>query len=519
MKNRKQFIIAAMSAGILFSSCKKGFLDVNTNPNTPTDANITPQLIFVAAAEGVGATPVGARASGAGAKTSMQFAQNWVGYMAGNGDFARDATETSYNIDFSFGNTLFLTRLSVLYDLHQAEVKGLATGDTAVAGASIILTAKMYQELVDLFGNLPYTQAFQPDRYPRPAYDKAEAIYADLQKRLDTAITYMKKTPIESFGATTDIVNHGNTDKWIKFANTLKLRLLIRQSRSIGNPTEELAKIEANGGILGVGESVAVNPTNNPEIPGYSNDENKQSPFYANYGYTVAGAKATTGTNANEYIIDILANSNDARIARFFLPIGNGTFFGNPYGPPSGELALGGSTSYFGPGIVASASQDQWIMPDYESLFFKAEAIARGWMTGNVQDVLNQAITRSFVFLKVPDAQNEAAAYIEDNFDITKIDSAIAHGIITNNVNGIVNFIAYQKYIANTCIDAQESYSDIRRLDFLTDRSYISKDPARISNSLPVRLLYPQSEYTTNGENVNKEGIISALTSKIFWQN
>ena len=210
MKNiSKQFLLTVMSAGILFSSCKKDFLDINSNPNSPTDDNITPELIFTSAAEGVGATSVGARANGAGARSSMQFAQNWVGYMASNGDFARDNTETSYDIDFSFGNTLFLTRYGVLYDLHQAEVKGLATGDTAVAAASIILSAKMFQELVDLFGNLPYKQAFQPDVYPRPDYDKAEDIYADLQKRLDTAIDYMGKTAPAAFESA-DIVNHGD---------------------------------------------------------------------------------------------------------------------------------------------------------------------------------------------------------------------------------------------------------------------------------------------------------------------
>ena len=157
MKNSsKQFLLMVMSAGILFSSCKKDFLDINSNPNIPTDANITAELIFKSSAEGVGALPTGNRANGAGSRSSMQFAQDWVGYMASNGDFARDNTETSYDIDFSFGNTLWLTRFGVLFDLHQAELKGLATGDTAVAGASIILSAKVWQELVDLFGNIPY---------------------------------------------------------------------------------------------------------------------------------------------------------------------------------------------------------------------------------------------------------------------------------------------------------------------------------------------------------------------------
>ena len=52
MKNiSKQFLLAVMSAGILFSSCKKSFLDINDNPNQPTDANMTAELIFPSAAD------------------------------------------------------------------------------------------------------------------------------------------------------------------------------------------------------------------------------------------------------------------------------------------------------------------------------------------------------------------------------------------------------------------------------------------------------------------------------------
>lgn len=508
MKNiRKQFLLAAMSAGILFSSCKKDFLDINDNPNTPTDENITPELIFTAAAEGVGATNVGARASGAGARSSMQFAQDWVGYMAPNGDFSRDNTSTSYDLDFSFGNTLFLTRYGVLFDLHQATVKGLATGDTTVAGAAMILSAKMYQELVDLFGNIPYSQAFQTELYPRPVYDKAEDIYADLQKKLDTAIDYMK-LPTSTKFAPADIVNHGDKGKWIRFANTLKLRLLIRQSQYLtAPPTAEIAKIEANGGVLGVGETISVNP-------GYANELDKQSPFFANYGYTPTDVRATTGVNANLFIVSLLAATQDPRLPRFFDPVGAG-FNGNVYGPPAGDLLPGASASYFGPGVLSSPEQDQWILPSYESFFFLAEAQARGWITtGTAKESFETGIRESFALLGVTDAA-DIEDYIE-NSGISNYDDA---GSLTEQVN----LIALQKYIANTTIDPQESYSDIRRLDFLaqiaTDLGvpYISQNEGRVSNTLPVRLLYPQSEYTTNGTNVLEQGITDPFSKPIFW--
>jgi hypothetical protein len=114
--------------------------------------------------------------------------------------------------------------------------------------------------------------------------------------------------------------------------------------------------------VLGAGESFYVNP-------GYVNEQNKQSPFYANFGYTVNDNVATSSRNANAYIIGILNNSNDPRIERFFTPVGS-DFIGDVYGDDPGNIPNGANSSYFGPGIVGSARQNQWILTSFESLFF-----------------------------------------------------------------------------------------------------------------------------------------------------
>src|SRR4249919_1073046 len=114
----------------------------------------------------------------------------------------------------------------------------------------------MFQELVDLFGNIPYHDAFHGAELTRPTYDNAQDIYNDLQKVLDTAIQYFQLPVSSKFTDATkvvDIVNHGDVHKWIKFANTLKLRLLICQSEVSGfDPTAEITKIfdPAGEGIL-----------------------------------------------------------------------------------------------------------------------------------------------------------------------------------------------------------------------------------------------------------------------------
>ncbi len=532
----KKFLFV-IGLGLMLGSCSKSYLDINSNPNQSTDENITPELIFPQAAEAVGSI------QGVG---PWGFLDGWLGYFASNGDFARDQQTTSYNIDFSFSNGAWSTYYDALFDLHQVKTKALVKGDTALAGASMILSAKLWQELVDAFGNVPYSDAFSVDKNPRPTYDDAKTIYNSLQLSLDTAIQYMKTIPPAGFYfPTADIVNHGDQSKWMRFANILKLRMLLRQSEVSGfDPSSELTKINntTNGGLPGVGDSFSENP-------GYQNDVNKQNPTFATLGYNSAAspAKQNTSTGLNNYILGVLYSGTstvsspdfiDPRTYRFWQTVSGG-FYGNNYGDDAGNSYSGASTSYFGPGLIgdpnnsgiytAGASQDQWILPDYESLFMESEAAERGWIEGDAQSLFESAITQSFIFLKVPDANNAALSYIENTFFANWQQWQEYKG---STVEDMADLIAIQKYISNCGIDPFESWSDERRLhmlELLADPNtpigipineysdYISANPSKISSTIPIRLLYPQTEYTTNSTNVKAQGTIDQFSSKIFW--
>ena len=491
----KIFLTALSAAAISITGCEKHFLDVNDDPNRVTESNITPELIFPQAAHATGARQ---------ASTNWRFANGWMGYWAISGSFAIDQTETTYNIDFPFGDPLWQNHYNVLFDLYQTKKKSLAKGDTVLAGASMILSAKLFQELVDIFGNIPYSQAFQNDQYRQPAYDKGPAIYTALQANLDLATSYMLKTKRSTFN-TVDIANNGNQDKWIKFANTLKLRMLIRQSEVAGfNPAPEIAKIIANGGVLHSGETVSVNP-------GYSNETNKQSPFYGNFGLTPTGADANNLNRANAYFVALLNSTSDPRLSRYFkAPSAGGAITGTVYGLAAGNPD-GAHSSNIGPGLAGSATQNQWILTSVESMFLEAEAIARGWMPGSAQTAYENAVRESFTWLGVPNAVTAANTYMANNA-IANWANAGATALSK------AKFITYQKYIALAGIDPLEAWSDLRRLNMIPNTGYISANPAKVANTLPVRFLYPQSEYTTNAANVNAEGNINQFTSKLFWQ-
>jgi len=431
------------------------------------------------------------------------FIYNMVGYYSSTGDFALPGSETTYDYNPPFMDPTWSFYYNTLFDLTLAKRKAMANGDSVLTGASMILLAKIWQDVVDMFGDVPFSEAFENDITRKPRYDKASDIYNSLEKSLDTAIEFMGASPNSTFSST-DIVNHGDQGKWKKFANTLRLRLLIRQSEVAGfDPSAEITKIINDGGVLHAGESANVNP-------GYDNETNKQNPYYGSWAFSPTGGDAAPGERANVYIVNLLKSNNDPRLTRIFSPV-NGSVVGCEYGLASGNPTAP-QASKAGPGIAGNPSQDQWIIPSFESMFLEAEAIARGWMPGDAQAAYVNAVTESFAWLGVPDPVNAAADYISNN--------AIANWSNSGTTAlEKARFIATQKYIAMTVIDPLEAWNDIRRLGILPDKGYLSVNPAKVSNTLPARYPYAQSEYVTNSENVNiAAGNGNIFTSKIFWQ-
>jgi hypothetical protein len=343
--------------------------------------------------------------------------------------------------------------------------------------------------------------------------------------KLDTAIDLMKNATVTSAAQKTDIVNYGNKNLWIKLANTLKLRLLIRQTNINPNPTAEIAKIKANSvdgaSVLQSKESADVNPgsldASGNLVGGYINDVGKQSPFYGAYGLLPSGQEANTFFRANDAMIDLLAATEDPRLAYFFARAksptnANNPYVGTVYGSDPNTAFGGDQTSNIGPGLVKSFNQSQWIVTSVESMFLQAEAIARGWdiggpYAGNAEAAYNAAVTESFLWLGVPNAATEAMSYLEAN-EIRFTDAT--------NFDEQLELIIIMKYIALTGINPLEAWNDYRRLNILQDYVPLSVLPARGSRTIPVRLLYPQSEFAVNASNVQAQGSITPQ-SKLFW--
>lgn len=92
-----------------------------------------------------------------------------------------------------------------------------------------IVRAYIFHRLTDLHGDIPYSQAGQPNEFSYPVYDKQEDIYNDLLNELDDAQSKLG-TGTASMGAQ-DLYYSGDVSKWKKYANSLMLRVAMRLSK------------------------------------------------------------------------------------------------------------------------------------------------------------------------------------------------------------------------------------------------------------------------------------------------
>jgi hypothetical protein len=495
---KKKLIYLFAASALLLGACKKGYLDVNDNPNKPTAAN--PALIATGALNNTAAYTTGG-------SIFYSFAGLWMNYWMTPGGVSGWYEERSYNFttNWSGSTTLWTNLYDNLADYTYLETSAKQADKSFFVGVAKTMKAWDYQYLVDFYNNVPYTQASQSIVFLTPKYDKAQDIYEDLAKQLDSAAIIFKSATVSPADAAADIYAKGSLTKWGKFANTLKLRLLLRQSEMPGRETyikAEIAKMDANGfGYIGTGGGIS-------NQPGYLNTDKKQNPFWSVYGYQVSGERTASHGYmlASDYGMNFLKDNADPRLGKFYKTVNDGAgsaYVSLEWGQDVAADQTIATISAIGSGVLKSYDQAQPILTDFESLFIQAEAAQRGYISGNAKSLYEAAVTANFVYLGLTDVQ--ARNYLTDQ-DVANWDGS------TNKMALIIK----QKWAAMNGTNDIEPWTDYRRLELPADMP-ISIASTVTTRKIPVRMLYPQSEYNTNRTNVTGEGTVNQFTSRIFW--
>ena len=485
---KKQFL-PILLAGVLIISgtaCKKSFFDINSNPNSAT--NTTPELVLPQALTVTASTQI----------TGYQFVNEWMGYWCPSGSYAISSSDlASYRQTTGFADGLWISYYHNLEDYDYVEKAAASQGKTFYQGAAIVMKAFVFQQLVDMFNNVPYSQAFNGTNNIQPVYDNGQAIYESLAGRLDSAVLLLQRADAVA-AANSDVLFNGSNANWVKFANTLKLRMLIRQSKMSGRATyiqAQIAKINANGGGF-LSSDAGVNP-------GYANNVGQQNPFYG-FCINTAGTYIGDFWRANQYPISFCTNNNDPRYQYLYAPTASGGIYqGNVIGSATNHAANSAST--FGPGVLKSVSQPAILISAAESYFLQAEAGLYGWLSNSPLNMFNSGVQASFTYL----GAGSAVSYY------TQANTNTSYAACTTPAQQLACIIR-QKWMAMNTVTPFEAWADYRRLGLPADVP-LSVSPYVDVLAIPLRILYPTSEYQTNAANVSAQGNIDHHTSKIFW--
>ncbi|MBW8688310.1 SusD/RagB family nutrient-binding outer membrane lipoprotein [Chitinophaga sp. B61] len=222
-------ILYSLLTAITFTSCTKGFEDINTNPNSPSVTR--PEYHLTEAVT----------------QTAYAYAENgFTRRPAALGRYITLIRNNDYelfrwtSVDWSD----IYQRAMVIKTMQQ---EGAATGQPAYVAAGNVLLAFNIAYLTDLYGDIPYSKALQSveNGNIKPTYDRQEDVYKSLLSLLKEANTQLM-TAGNGLNASADAMFSGDALKWRKLANSLRLRMLLRCSKNYTTAFTEMQEILNN---------------------------------------------------------------------------------------------------------------------------------------------------------------------------------------------------------------------------------------------------------------------------------
>lgn len=405
---------------------------------------------------------------------------------------------SSYNL-VNVGNAFWVSLYrDVLLDYKEAktvitENPGLFPKITQNKLAIIeIMEVYTYSLLVNTYGNIPYagavdtslkSEALDSDDLT-PAYDDAAAIYNDLFVRLDNAIAALDISEA-SFEGGSDLIYDGEVESWIKFANSLKLRMAV----TLADVNATKAKEEAEEAAPNVFDSNEDNA-----LLKYLPTTPNTNPIWVNLIQSEREDYVASNT-----MMDLMQSSviDDPRIPLYYTKDNAGGYSGGIYGRSNSYV------TYSKAGPTMTAETFPGVFLDYSEIeFYLAEAAERGFnVGGTAADHYEAGIRASIAYWGGTDAS--ANVFIADP------DIAFATAAGTN-----LQKIARQKYVA-MFNRGLEAWTEYRRLDYP-----VFNVPPVTNGDFPIRYTYPNSEQTANGDNYTAAASAiggDVVTNKVFW--
>ena len=358
-----------------------------------------------------------------------------------------------------------------------------------------VMSVYAWSNIVETFGDMPYTEALDYTK-PNPKYDNGLTIYKDLISRLNAAIAKLDPA-FGGLGSTYDNVYGGGvagTAKWIRFANTLKLRMGLMLSDVAAEAA--LAKTTIEAAAPNVFNVPITSPTTGDKfaltyLPASPN---------TNPVYTELVLSGRSDFVATSVIVNIANSLNDPRRAGFLWTKIDGAYKGGAQGMPNSYNA----SSHVNTSLLV-ATREVVLMDYTEAEFLLAEAAERGYTVGGTAaSHYTNAVTASVQYWGGSAA--DATAYLAQ--------PAVAYATATGTWREKIGTQAWLAYYFR----GFTAWTSWRRLDY--PRLIASPKHVADVNGVPVRYSYAISEQTLNFDNYTAAAAAiggDKAETRLFW--
>jgi len=484
LKLKKGVLAAAVLAMLVGSGCKKQ-LDINTDPNNPPVEQGTPRLVFPAAV-----LSTTGRVGGDMAILGGLWAQYWTQSATAN----QYKNIDMYNLRSADFNGAYTELFSGALNDYQFVIgKAKEASDWQYLLMATVMKAYTYQILVDLYDQVPYTEAFKGNQNLQPKFDDGYTVYQGLLAEINEALSNdFKSATVDPKDKAADLVFKGDMEKWEQFANTLKLKMYLRMVNA--------KPAEAEAGITALYASGAKFLSTDAAIKSFQDVPDNSNPMYE---YNVRKLNVGTNLRASRTLLTYLQANGDPR---------TGAYYTNTTGINQGDFASA-DPAVQGAGVVKQTAVDPvYFISEAESYFMQAEARERYFGGAGAKTLYDQAVLKAFNQFGL-----DGAAFIAPGGAY----EYPAAGSLEEKIKAI----STQKWISFFGSHALEGFFEKNRTGYpLTSAVYsdapnyvpgefvISKN-AVTNGQLPKRLVFPNVERQRN----NNTPAEVPITTPVWW--
>ena len=481
----KKIIGLFFASLMVLTSCQDD-LDINTNPNTPQEIN---KGLALSAAEASIATVMGGELFNTGGMLAQFYTQ---APSAGQYD---DIDQ--YNMATDHANRMWSELYAgALNDLEFVKNESQKEENTGTYLIATVLQAYTFQYLVDVFGDVPYMDALKGSDNISPAPTPGEEIYSDLLVKINDAVASYEANPVDSDVDGQDFIYGADMEKWVQFANTLKLKIYLRMAYT--------SKADASAVMALIDEDNFIQE--NAAFAAFGTALNKRNPYYE----VQIDYLGNVNDVASNSLMEFYLRNGDPRVEAVYTTNSDGDYVGIEQGEGLGT-ALGGvqASELSRPDI--GAQHPVYFMSVPESKFLQAEAQLRYGDESSAEIKYNEGVTASFNLYGVDPTGFVGAG---SNYEYTS----------TGDVEVDLEQIIVQKWASLANINNVEAWVEAKRTGYpiLTTaedpnyedgRRLVSLGSILTGMQVPQTLYYPESEVDRN-KNVTQK---TDLLQKVWW--